>query len=399
MHKNRFFSILISVSIFLTLIFIPAFAHSEEIIDNDYGFSFDFPEGFYLEGSTNDGLTCLFANKKIPVNIVLKIYPDKTEAHSTLSETFSKLSANGDISDFIWYKKNCSFSIFEMQVPGDSEKSTGWALSTFIEKTNSTVVILTYSKEKFLAQSQPFFFTILNSIKIDSEDSIKSGPIVSFTFPVKNKYQISTKIQNTEINSFIYEEDIEASRFVIDTEYNVLKYYANDPKWKEAWCRYYRNIYKDTRGRIKNFTDDAYRILYKELKNQNSKNMSYDLNRMLLTWVQNFSYGREKNPNGADFSSIPEILTGSISDCDSRSILVSAMLNQIGVESVLFISNEYKHAVYGAFVKPEKTSESASIIIEDKAFLLNETTKKGIAPGLIAQEQSNTEKWIPVLFK
>lgn len=397
MNSKRFISILSSVIIFFTLIFIPVFANSEEIIDNDYNFSLDFPEGFFLEGSTQDKKTFLFSNKKIPVTIVLKVFPEQN-AKSSLETTLQKLSASSEIADFVWNEKNCSFSFFEMNISGNKNKSSGWALSSFIEKSNSSVVILTYADEKNLASSQCFFFSILNSLKIDEEDSFKCGPIIDFTFPQKNKIPVSVKINQKEIKSSIYEEDVAASRFLIDTEYSVLKNYANDENWKEAWKRYYRALYRDTRGRIKNFTNDVYSVLYKDLKNQNSKNMRYDLNKMLLSWVQNLSYGRENNPNGADFSSIPQILTGSISDCDSRSLMLCAMLNQIGVESVLFVSNEYHHAVYGSYINPASASENANIIIEEKPFLLCETTKKGLNPGLIASDMNQTEKWIPVIF-
>ena len=130
----------------------------------------------------------------------------------------------------------------------------------------------------------------------------------------------------------------------------------------------------------------------------NEKNMRYEINKMILNWVQSFSYGREKDINGSDFSPIPQILQGAVSDCDSRSILACAMLNQIGIESVLFISREYSHAIYGANVKNVYPAENARINIGEKSFLLCETTKKSLNPGLISKDMSDENKWISVIF-
>ena len=398
MNKNKLFSIISSVFIFLTLIFIPVYIKAEEVTDETYGFSFDLPEEFFLDASTNDGLTHLFTSRKFPVNVILKIYPGKEDSKKCLEETLDKLSAEHDISSFTWNEKPSAFSIFKMTVPGETELSSGWALSSKIEKLNSVSVLLCYSKEKFISESQCFFYSILNSFKTDENDSITKGPLITFTFPDKEKLEVETEIEGIKVKSFINEADIEASKFAIDTEYNVLKYYAQSEKWKEAWIRYYKAIYRDTRGRIKTFTNDIYKVLYPISKQKNEKNMRYEINKMILNWVQSFSYGREKDANGSDFSPIPQILQGDVSDCDSRSILACAMLNQIGIESVLFISREYSHAIYGASVKNLSPAENARINIGEKSFLLCETTKKSLNPGLIAKDMSDESKWISVIF-
>ena len=51
--------------------------------------------------------------------------------------------------------------------------------------------------------------------------------------------------------------------------------------------------------------------------------------------------------------------------------------------------------MYGA----QLNAEGAKINVNGKDFLLGETTVKNLKPGLIAQEQNDTEKWIPVTFE
>ena len=73
-------------------------------------------------------------------------------------------------------------------------------------------------------------------------------------------------------------------------------------------------------------------------------------------------------------------------------MLLCILLAQNGIKTNLFISREYSHAVYGADIN----SQGAKIEVNGREYLLGETTVKNLKPGLIAQEQSDTEKWIPV---
>ena len=75
-------------------------------------------------------------------------------------------------------------------------------------------------------------------------------------------------------------------------------------------------------------------------------------------------------------------------------MLMCVLLNNMGIDSVLFVSREYSHAIYGADVN----AWGAKIKIGEKEYLLGETTAVDIAPGLIAKEYSDTYKWIPVGF-
>ena len=116
---------------------------------------------------------------------------------------------------------------------------------------------------------------------------------------------------------------------------------------------------------------------------------------MLLNWVQNFDYKRDNSKKtSSDFTNLIDTFLGGGSDCDSRSMLMCVLLKNIGIDSVLFVSREYSHAVYGADIN----SWGAKIKVEGKEYLLGETTAKDIKPGLIAKEFSDTSKWIPIVF-
>ena len=128
------------------------------------------------------------------------------------------------------------------------------------------------------------------------------------------------------------------------------------------------------------------------MKKKNPGNPNQSLNETLLNWVQNFEYVRTSGSKKSDFTNVIDVLCGKGNDCDSRSMLMCCIMQNLGVKSELFISRIYSHAVYGL----DLNIPGAKIEVNGINFLLNETTARNIKPGLIAQDQCDTEKWIPV---
>ena len=109
----------------------------------------------------------------------------------------------------------------------------------------------------------------------------------------------------------------------------------------------------------------------------------------VLSFVQNFPYG--KNDDYTDITDVVSVFTGKPSDCDSRAILFAIMMNMCDVRSTLFVSPEYAHAIVGSDIE----GKGARIQVEDKSYLIGETTAK-VQFGLIDQKMSNADKWINV---
>ena len=149
-------------------------------------------------------------------------------------------------------------------------------------------------------------------------------------------------------------------------------------------------------GRLKKASFDIYSALYSDCEMKNPKNPMVAMNEILLGWVQSMPYAREtSDARNTDFTDLVSALQGKESDCDSRSLLMCALLRSMDADTAFFVSREYSHAVYGILLDVP----GAKISVDGKAYLLNETTAKGVAPGLIEQSQSQTEKWIPVTFR
>ena len=385
-------STLRKVFIFLLILFAASFSFAEKITDRDFGFSLDIPEGFEIADYTQDGMSYIFSHPNIPVSLVMKI-TEETDAQSAagvLKKNLNKLSAKGETDSFEWNGTECGISNFSMTL---DDNYFGWSVAAPVKIKNYYIVLLCYAPESKRGCEQ-FIISTINSLCINSDFYNRPGIITSYAFPPEGRKAISLQIGGKQIKTSLDKSDEEASKFVIELEYAVLNLYANHKMWKEAWQRYYRMIYRDNAGRLLQTSADIYNALYPELKKSYKEDADIKYAQMLLTWVQTFSYERAKSKNESDFTSIPAAITGTGSDCDSRSILISIFLNYMGIDTAILISHEYSHAM----VVTDIPAPGQTFTMEDKReYLMGETTAK-VTWGTIAADHADRTKWIVVTF-
>ena len=368
--------------------------NAESISDKDFKFSLDIPEGFQIDSYTEDGMSYIFSHPNIPVTLVLRIYNnlDKTDSSSVLKNTLSKLSAKSDIDSFYWSKKNCAISSFSMTI---DQNYKGWAICAPSLIEGSYINLMCYAPSDKEAACEQFIMSTLNGLCINPDYYYVPGIITSYAFPSQGKTQNKVTINNKTIISQIDKADIEASNFVIELEYSVLKLYAKHALWKEAWQRYYKMIYRDAFGRLEDFSEKTFEALYPLAEKETPSNPDITYAQYLLSWVQTFNYQRAGNINDSDFTSPLAAICGQGNDCDSRSMLLSILLNSIDVESILLFSIDYSHAMAATNIKAP--GQTYKLEENQKEYIFGETTDN-VTSGMIVQDQSDRSKWIPVTF-
>lgn len=389
-HKTRRF--FCSAAIFIFAAYAVNFLHAEEIFDTDFGYSLDIPEGYTVSSHTEDGMSYLFTHEKLPVQFVLRLYPCELyeNPQTALKGALSKLGASNETEEFSWQGIPCSVSNFKMTL--NSKNYTGWGTASLLGEKDTNLILLCYADSEYYDFCSLFILSTINSLAIGEVGLRTPGIITDCTFPKESEQNLQLKIDGKSISTKIDKRDSAAAQFVIDCEYSVLKFYANSPKKNEAWSRYYRMIFRDSYGRLDSVAKDIHSALANDkTSEQNVENSKLKLNAKLLEWVQNFEYKRGTSGD-SDFINLIDCISGHGSDCDSRSLLMCVLLEHYGIKSALFISQIYSHAVYGADIK----ADGAKIKSGTTDFLLGETTAKGIKPGLIAQNMSETSNWITV---
>jgi len=366
-------------------------SYSEIIEDSTFGYSIDIPEGYELAASSDDNMSLIFDHKNIPVTLALKIYQATSDSHTVLKSAMDKLNAKAELSELNWCEKKCAISLFTMKL---DQNYSGWAVCAPTIYDDYFITLISYAPEEKADGCQEFIISPLNSLKIGSYKSC--GIITDFAYPPESEKTVLLKIGKKGIQTKLNTVDKEAANFVINTEYNILLLYGKHKLWKEAWKRYYRMIYRDSDARLQRCIKDIYKALYPLAQEANPENPDLALAQMLLTWTQNFDYQRADNGNQSDFTSLPASLMGEGSDCDSRAMLMTVLLKNYGIDSLLLFSPEYSHAMVAANLNglgQEYTNPETNV-----NYLMGETTAK-VTWGTIAQDHADRSKWFSVDFE
>jgi hypothetical protein len=133
----------------------------------------------------------------------------------------------------------------------------------------------------------------------------------------------------------------------VNREFAVLTYYTSSPQWKEAWTRFYRVIYRDSYDRLSDIAFETERSLTMKAQGAEvyTQNGPYQrtLTESLLSWIQDFTY--ERNLMGSDFIDLVTAATEGRGDCDSRSLLLAALLQHSDISAGIMVSRDYGHAM------------------------------------------------------
>jgi hypothetical protein len=382
----------------ILLIAAVPFKISGELISSErYGYTIDFPEGFSLENSSDDESAYQLIHTLIPVHVIIKIWPDTsyTSAEKALTGTLSKLSATTtDMNHVIWRNEDCMLAQFTMQYPGTTRNQSGWSCCMPLPGKNAFFVLLSFTDSDKEQTYEQFTLSVLDSVMIDQGSLRESGIVTAYAYPRTKPENISFTVGPQTISTQIDENDIEGAQFVIQREFAVFKLFVQTDLWKEAWQRFYRQIARDSFQRLKRPAFDLYTQLLMRKTESESGESEAVFAQTLLSWIQTLPYERvSANPDHADFTGPTAILCGKGSDCDSRSMLLAIILKNMDVNSCIFISKTYSHAMAGIDL-PGKQGQKMKAGTTD--FLVAETIDKNVTIGMMRATMSDRNEWIPV---
>ncbi|MBQ0051506.1 MAG: hypothetical protein KBT11_05515 [Treponema sp.] len=392
---KRIFS---SILIFFFLIFS---LHANLITSEKFSYTLDMPEGFEISDMEQDETSVIFKNKYLDVSVLIKVWPNSkfSDSMTALKDTLTRLKANSEYSQAMWRRQKCTIASFDS--PSLLEGiAKGWACSIPLPQKKGFLTILTYVPQKLEADLQQVLISILDSVMIDTGSYREPGLITSTFYPRKQSKKINLEVSGKNISTTIDSIDAEANQFVIDREFSIFTFYAKNqlPETYDAWLRFYRVLARDTMERVKKPAFDIYSAMRTEAEKSDKQNPSAALAQLLLTWSQNFNYERKSvTADKADIESIPAILEGGSSDCDGRSLLLMCLLKHCGIDSCMFISAEYSHALLGVCF-PDKQGQTISVDTETgkKEYLVGETTAKDVTLGMIPASMTDKSKWMAV---
>ena len=260
-------------------------------------------------------------------------------------------------------------------------EATAEGFTVCIELEDTFVLLFAYTAEQNLTSYMPLLLSCLDGFSYTRGGRKLPGPVSQFyyPFPGEQEKQFRIRFQSGEIPVFVDPGEVDASQDMIEREARIL---AELPELNiDAWERYYQLIYRDSYMRIEPAARKIGRML--------TEKDDYTKASELLTWLQGFSYLRTGTVS--DLQSPLQTLLTATGDCDSLGLLYCIILDYLGIESILLVSNEYAHSIVGVDVP----GEGARFQYEETSYLVAELTDQ-VEIGLIDRTMADPGKWIPI---
>jgi hypothetical protein len=387
----------------LLLFLAPCFLTAEALSVQEYGYSLDLPDGFSasLPGRLPDGwvpsdaldparlsFTDPASGSMLEISIVGYELPLK--AGQMESRLHEELKADGAATSFSFSGRDACFS--EVVFSSDGRGFHGFILvvkgldeSPSASPTVDGILIAFAPREKF-AKAKDMLLSALDSFSPDSRGKLLPGAIsqLADAFPDGDRKPVVIAGFGKTFDVTIGGGERTAAQTVVEREARLLSSYTAGQV--PAWRRFYRMIYRDGYHRL----DGILTGLKTTLASQGVPSEEVPLK--LLSWIQGFSY--QRTGTLSDFLSPLSVAVSEAGDCDSRALLYAALLNHLGIDSILFVSTRYSHAIAGVRL----TRPGAAMTVQGKRYLVAETTES-VALGLIAQDMADPDAWIAMELK
>jgi len=199
----------------------------------------------------------------------------------------------------------------------------------------------------------------------------------------RKKYDLTFKLLASEVKKAMDLIDRIGSMSLEELGLNP-RYNYDDPyiQAQYVWAKIYRIVYEKSFPQLKTISEGFNQVF----KNDNISGKDRAL--FLISFIQNMKYDR---PGGnLDLFAPIGTLAKKFGDCDTKAILLYALLERIGIDCAMMWSPKYKHAVLGVNVSARGDYKNAN----GKKYYFLETTYPGWAIGDLPPEFKNKRFWI-----
>lgn len=181
-------------------------------------------------------------------------------------------------------------------------------------------------------------------------------------------------------------------------EREVLAHPTNYPKYNQHWGYIYAKLIEQNRARLTYFSDSLRNELKIESLSRQEQvaaivSLIQDIPYVLIkeSACTNEEQQSGKCLGGQKFGILtgPEFLHSLKGDCDTRSILLYALLEEFGFDTLIMISKQYRHAMIAVNIP----ATGDCYVYEQKKYYFWETTGKGWQPGMLPPGMQNINYW------
>jgi hypothetical protein len=389
-NRNRGLSPFIT-HFFLLLLFLFASSLQAEELRFANGWSVYPPVGWELIAAEDEKLT--FAPPGESAYFQIKRYPgDSYESIKEMTgDVIKKAGAESNGSEYFrWLNRDASFNDIIL-FPGDGIAFRGYLI--VIEGFREDIALLTLAAPDQFDSLALVLLSVLDSFSIGERSALYPGPVAAYLFQETESERLESSIsfmgESYQINYL--SRDIDATAYLVEREAAILQTYTGSELAEEAWRRYYRMIYRDSYHRL-----DPLHSLFRDIfrKQKASKESLYDdreIARLLLQWIQRMNYHRGGGVSDLDGPLL--VAVEGEGDCDSRGILLAALLNEMEIASILMVSSQYGHSMVAVDIE----GNGARFTYKSRPYVVAETTEE-VELGMIDSSMADPQGWIGIDF-
>jgi hypothetical protein len=370
----------------LILLFPLNLIHTQPLVLAN-GWGIDPPSGWDLIGAEDDTLT--FAPPGEAGFLQIKRYPGERwdDIADMQKDLLHQLQAESSSVENFSYRNRDSFFADLMFTPVQGPALRAYMVA--IEGHREDIVLMGIAEPDMFEELSVVLLSGMDSFSIGDQDRLQPGPVTTWLFadmqPEKEAARVS--FEGTEYTVVHGAEELEATAWVIEREASLLVTYTGHELSVEAWKRYYRIIYRDAYSRLTPF----FLLFDRIIEQAQSPEEERQIAERLLSWVQNFEYVRTGGTS--DLEGPLSVAVNRSGDCDSRGLLLSAIYNHLGMESVLMVSERFGHSIVGVLLP----GQGARFSFQGKNYLVAETTVS-VGIGLIDAAMADPSGWIGIDF-
>jgi hypothetical protein len=351
-------------------------------------FYVDPPQGWtFVEDPTPEHFVMTDAGRRMILEIFSQDKGKVTDLAAKALDLRTRLNAQGDEQAFTWNDRPAWLA--DLTFTAGPVQARGWALVA--DDGNGWVSALAYAPVTDYDKASDVLNSTLNSLALGLDGRHQPGPLSTFFEQTASKPRSETKafsdLPSPLSVTYSLDRD-EAIQATIERETRLLIAQVGTQVQDQnaiapGWSRFYRQIYRDLYSSLTPIAD------YWRAQVDQKKVTPEALPQTVLTWLQKFEYFQK---TGLVSVTTPwQTLRDQKGNCDSRSLIYLAIMDQLGVPGILMVSAPYSHAMAAL----DLPGPGARFPFGNKKWLVAELTTT-VALGQIAQDKADPNQWIGV---
>jgi hypothetical protein len=355
-----------------------------ELLKSKLGFYVEMPAGFGLvQGDGASRFAFSDPNGVMEYDLLAYEKGRFSGIDALAAESLGKLGSKGETSRFAYQSRDAALAALDFSL--DGAEMLGFAVFIGGNEKEPDFALLAYAPADQFEGYADFILSCLDAFSIDAAALRAPGPLSQFSLNWPCDRPESREVALPGGGTALLPWSAAEAAQEGDTrlrEYKVLAAYADEPEISlEAWARFYRMVYRESAARLDRFVLEASKRLPPDDPTEQA--------RRVLAWVQGWTYDRQAD--GTDL--VPPLAAAAErrGDCDARALVAAIVLERLGIDAILMVSQEYSHALLGVDVP----GGGQRFKFGGKDYLVGETTAQ-VGLGMIAQDQSDFSKWMGI---